>query len=104
GQRIGAAGRLRERNHLADVCLTRMQRHEALDPEGEAAVRGRAHLQRLEEPPELRARLLVAHAHSTEDTLLDVLAMDPDRPRAQLPPVPDQVVVLTQPRPRSRVD
>src|SRR5438128_8261308 len=71
GQRVGAAGRLRERNHLADVRLTGLQCDEALDPEREAAVGRRAHLQRIEEPSEPRACLLIAHAHGAEDPLLD---------------------------------
>ena len=56
GQRIRAAGDLREGDDLAQVGLTREQRHEALDAEREPAVRRGAHLQRVEEPAELRIR------------------------------------------------
>ena len=96
GQRIGSARHLRERDHLADVRLAGHERDEALDPHREAAVRRRAHRQRLEEEGELPARLLVAHPHRPEDVLLDVRAVDPDRARAELPAVPDQVVVLAE--------
>ena len=69
---------------------------EPLDAEREASVRRSAHSERVEEPAELRSRLLVGHPHRAEDALLDLLAMDPDRARAELPAVPDQVVVLAE--------
>src|SRR5439155_20652921 len=60
--------------------------------------------ERLEEPPEFRPGLLVAHAHRTEDALLDLLTVDPDRARAELPAVPDQVVMLAERRRRVGLD
>ena len=59
-------------------------------------MRRSAHPQRFEKPAELRLRLLVGHPHGAEDALLDFLPMGPDRARAELPPVPDQVVVLAE--------
>src|SRR4029453_17351436 len=58
-QGIRPARRLREGDHLANVRLPREEREEPLVSEREATVRRRAHLQGLEEPAELRARLLV---------------------------------------------
>src|SRR5439155_6633274 len=96
GEWVRAARRLREGDDLADVRLAGEERNETFDAEGEATVRRCTHLQRLQEPPEFRLSLLVGHAHRAEDPLLDLLAMDPDRARAELPAVPDQVVVLAQ--------
>src|SRR5205085_11227160 len=50
----------------------------------------------LEKPAELLPHLLVRYSHRTKDTLLHVLPVDPDRPGALLPPVPDEVVMLAQ--------
>ena len=64
-QRVRSARHLREGDHLADVRLARHERDEALDPHREAAVRRRAHRQRVEEESELLARLLVASSPSS---------------------------------------
>src|SRR5438094_4419240 len=103
-QRVGAARRLRERDHLANVGLTGEQGDEALDPEGESSMGRCAHSQRFEEPTELCVRLLIGHPHRAEDALLDFLAVDPDRARPELPAVPDQVVVLAESSARVGVD
>ena len=71
-----------------------MQRDEPVDAHREAAVRRRAHPERVEEEAELLLLLLLAEAHDAEDRLLDLGVVDPDRARAELPAVPDQVVVL----------
>src|SRR6188472_1106840 len=95
-QGVGAARHLRERDDLADVRLVCHEREEPLDPHREPAVRRSAHRERVEEESELRARLVIGHAHRSEDVLLDVRAVDPDRPRPELPAVPDEIVVLAQ--------
>src|SRR5579885_355150 len=94
-ERIGAARDLREGDHLADVGLPRHERDETVDPHREAAVRRRAHRERLEQEAELPARFLVRQPHRAEDALLHRHVVDADRARAELPTVPDQVVVLT---------
>ena len=68
---------------------------EAVDAHREPAVRRRAHLQRVEQEAELVLLLLLAHAHDAEHGLLHLDVVDPDRAGAELPAVPDQVVVLT---------
>src|SRR5512133_949801 len=93
---IRPAGGLREGNDLANVGFTGEERNEALDAQGEPAVWRGTHAKGVEEPAELRPCLLVGHPHRAEDALLDLLAVDPDRARAELPPVPDQVVVLAE--------
>src|SRR5713101_2735664 len=95
-ERIGAARDLRKRDHLADVGLTGHEREEALDAHREASVRRRAHAERVEEEAELLALLLLAEAHRPEDSLLHLRPMHADRAGAELPAVPDQVVVLAE--------
>src|SRR3954468_3068469 len=97
-QGIGSTRSLRERDDLAEGRLAGEERDEALDAEREPAVRRSAHLQRLEEPAELGLRLLVRHAHRAKDTLLNLLPVNPDRAGAELPAVPDQVVMLAERR------
>ena len=59
-------------------------------------MRRRAHLKRVEEEAELLPLLLLPHPHHAKDGLLDLGMVDPDRARAELPAVPDQVVVLAE--------
>ena len=58
-------------------------------------MRGRSHGERFQQEAELRVRLLVAQSHRAEDALLHVDVVDTNRAGAELPSVPDQVVVLT---------
>src|SRR5579859_2807963 len=96
GQGVGAARDLWERGDLAEVRLAREQGDEAVDAHREAAMRRRAHLERVEEEAELVALLLLAHAHDPEDGLLKGDVVDSDRARAELPAVPDEVIVLAE--------
>src|SRR4051794_34742403 len=57
-QQLGAAGGLREGDHLADRVGARQQRDDPVEPEGDAAVRRRAVLERLEQEAEALLRLL----------------------------------------------
>src|SRR5439155_619702 len=82
------------RDDLPYVTLAGETRDEALDPHREAAVRRCPHRERLEQVAELRARLVVGHADRPEDALLHLHVMDPDRAGAELPPVPDEVVMV----------
>src|SRR5205814_2113398 len=90
--------------HLTDVRLAGDQRQEAVEPEREPAVRRRTHRERLEQEPELRVRVLVGEAHRAEDALLHLHVVDTDRAGAELPAVPDQVVVLSAHAATSRSD
>ena len=96
GQRIAPARDLREGDHLAEVRLAGHACDEAVDAHREAAVRRRAHLQRLEQEAELRLLLVRRDPHRPEDRLLELGVVDPDRAGAELPAVPDQVVVLAE--------
>ena len=61
-------------------------------PTAKPAVGRRAVGEGLQEEAELLPLLLLAEPEELEDLLLDVLTVDPDRPRAELPAVQDQVV------------
>src|SRR5437764_14336641 len=98
GQRVRAARHLREGDYLSQVGLAGHAGDETIDAHGEPAVRRRAHRQGLEQEAELLLLLLLPDAHHTEDRLLPLGVVDPDRARAELPAVPDQVVVLAQRR------
>src|SRR6266550_7964634 len=50
---------LREGDHVTEVRLARKHHHHPVDPERDAAVRGRPHRERVEQEPELRPLLLV---------------------------------------------
>src|SRR5690348_3267732 len=95
-ERVASARHLRKRDDLSDVGLAREERDEALDAHREAPVRRRAHAQRVEEELELRLLLLGAHAHDAEDRLLPLRVVDSNRAGAELPSVPDQVVMLAE--------
>ena len=103
-QRVGATRHLREGDDLANVRLAREQSDEAIEPEGEATVWRSAHLQCLEQEAELLTSLVLGQTESAKDALLDVLAMDSDRSRTELPAVPDEVVCLTERRARIALD
>ena len=95
-QRVDAARDLRERGHLAQVGLAaRARAMKRSMPHREAAVRRRAHRSASRRKPNLSRCSSSSDAHHAEDGL-------PARPRwwiriepgAELPAVPDQVVVL----------
>ena len=65
-------------------------------PNGDAAVRRRAELEGVEQEAELLLRLVLVEAHHREHALLDVLAVDTDRPAADLVAVADDVVGVGQ--------
>ncbi len=64
------ARRLREGDDVADRIGTRDQRSDAVDAEGDAAVRRRTELQRFEQEAELQLRLVRADAEQTSNTAL----------------------------------
>ena len=63
-----------------------------VQPDRDAAVRRGAVLERVEQEAELLLRLRLVDAHHREDALLHVLAVDTDRPAAELAAVADDVV------------
>ena len=99
GQRIGAAGRLGEGDHLADVVAAGEQRDDPVEPEGDPAVRRGTVAQRVEQEAEPRLRLLLVDPDQLEDALLDVGAVVTDRPAADLVAVEDEVVGAREQRP-----
>src|SRR3954451_16216858 len=83
GQRIGAAGGLREGDDVADRLAAEQQRDDAVDAERDPAVRRRAEAQRLEQEPEARLRLRLVHADRREDLALDGGVVVTDRAAAE---------------------
>ncbi len=94
GEGIGAGLGLGEGDHLADVGLADQQRGQAVDAEGEPAVGRHAVAESVQEEPEPGLDLLRRDAQQLEDAVLDGGVADPDRARAQLPAVEDQVIGL----------
>src|SRR5215207_10262234 len=100
GQRIRPAGRLRERDHVADRVAPREQRDDPVEAEGEPAVRRRAEAQRVEQEAEARVRLLLGDPEHVEHLPLDLRPVDTDRPAADLHPVERDVVAARAQRAR----
>ena len=92
-QALGALG-LGEGDHVADRLGTGHQRHDAVQAEGQAAVRRRAVLQRVEQEAELELRFLGRDLEGIEHLLLHVGAMDTDRAAPHLPAIEHHVVTL----------
>ena len=92
GQRIGAAGRLRERDHVADLLAPGEQRDDPVDAHRDPAVRRRAVAQRVEQEAEPRLGLLRADPEQLEHALLDLEPVDTDRAAADLGAVEHEVV------------
>src|SRR5688572_2026058 len=78
------AGRLRERDDLAEAMGAREQHGDAVQSDRDAPMRRSAVLQGLEQEPELRLRLFAADAEHLEDTLLHCALVNADRSAAQL--------------------
>src|SRR3712207_1899651 len=72
GHRVRPAGRLRERDGVADRLAAEQDRDDAVDAERDAAVRRRAEAQRVEQEAEARLRFLGTHADQAEHLLLRV--------------------------------
>src|SRR4029078_3188613 len=94
GQQALTALSFRKRDHIADRLGARHQRHDAVEPERDSAVRRRTEPQVVQQEAELRARLVLGNAERAEHLLLDVGAMDADRSAADLPAVEHYVVAL----------
>jgi ferredoxin len=92
-QALGALG-LGEGDHVADRLGLGHQRDEAVQAEGQAAVRRRAVLQRVEQEAELDLRVFRRNLQRLEHLALHLGAVDPHRAAAQLPAVEHHVVGL----------
>src|SRR5688572_14593346 len=104
GQRVDAAGRLRERNGVADRRRAGEQGDQPIDPERDPAVRRGAEGERLEQEPEALAGLLRADPERVEHLSLDLRGVNPDRAAAELPAVEDDVVRTAPPTARVAVE
>src|SRR5580700_5160671 len=96
GQRVGARGRLGEGDDLADRFRAGQEHDHAVPAEGDAAVRWRAVLERVEQEAELGAGLFLAQPDYVEDLLLHGLLVYTDRAAADLVAVADHVVGVGQ--------
>src|SRR3954447_544377 len=92
GEEIRPARGLGKRDDVADRVAPRDQHRDPVQAERETAVRGSAEPQRFQQEPEARLGLLLGDPERLEDLLLDVRAVDTDRPTADLRAVEDHVV------------
>ena len=89
---VDGAGGLGEGDDLAQAGGAGQDHDDAVEAEGDAAVRRRAVLQGVEEEAETFVGLFVRHAERAEDLGLHVLAVDTDGAGAKLVAVEDDVV------------
>src|SRR3954449_2124858 len=89
GQRVAAAGRLRECHHLADRIGADKRCSEPVETERDAAMRWRSVAERLEQEAELALRLFPRQSDHIEHALLHLAPVDTNRPATQLHPVSD---------------
>src|SRR5690349_6362459 len=83
---------LREDDRVAQVRLAREHHHRPIDAPRNAAVRWRAHPQRVEEEFELCALLLCADPEQVEHARLDLRLVDSEGAAGELVPVAYEVV------------
>lgn len=92
-QTLGALG-LREGDDVTDRIGAGHHRGDAVETEGDAAVRRRTELQGVEEEAELVAGFFLADLKGFENLFLHFFAVDTDRTAADFPTVQDHVVGL----------
>src|SRR4026209_2738612 len=80
GQRVKAATGLRERDDVADRVGAAEQRADAVPAKSDPAVRGGAEGEGVQQEAELLLRLGLRQTHYLEDPLLDLPAVNTDRP------------------------
>ena len=100
GEQVLGALRLRERDHVAQRLGPGHQHDEAVEADGDAAVRRRAVLQRVEQEAELGAAPPLVDLQRPEHLALHVGAVDPHRAAAELDAVQHDVVGLGDAAPR----
>ncbi len=89
---VDGLGGLGEGDDFAEAGCAGEDHDDAVEAEGDAAVRGRAVLEGVEEEAEAGLGFFVGHAEGAEDLGLDVLAVDTDGAGAELGAVEDDVV------------
>ena len=94
GHEVDGLGGLWEGNHFAQAGRAGQQHDDAIEAEGDAAVRRRAVLERVEEEAEALAGFLFTDAERREDLLLHIFAMDADGAGAKFQAVHRQVVAV----------
>src|SRR5687768_16854517 len=92
GEQAGRGLGLGEGDYVADRVSARHQHGEAVDAKGDAAMRRRAVLERLEQEAELVLRLLGIDAEHPEHRRLHLLAVYANRATADLRAVQHEVV------------
>ena len=86
-QQVLPALRLGESDDVANLIDASHQRHHAIDAEGDAAMRRRAVLQRVEQEAEFLLLILLADAKRLEHLRLDLGSVDAHRSAADFPTV-----------------
>src|SRR5690606_33924969 len=94
GHQIGGALRLGEGDDLADVRLACHEHNQPVHAGRNAAVRGRAVLERFEQVAEALARVVDLQPDQLEDLLLHLPLVDTDAPTRHFIAVAHQVVLL----------
>ena len=84
GEQTGGFLRFRKGDDVTDALLFGEQHDEAVETDGEAAVRRSTEFEGVEEEPELFMRLFLFNAEELEDLLLDILLVDTDGTAAEL--------------------
>ncbi len=92
-QQVLTALRLRERDHVAQALGAGEQHRDAVEAEGEAAVRRRAGVERVQHEAEARLHVALRVAEQLEDLALHVAAVIAQAARAELEAVHHDVVV-----------
>src|SRR5712692_699930 len=92
GHEVLRGSRFREGNDFADRFFASEEHHHTVDAERDAAVRRRAVRQRVEEKTETPAQLFFRQSERFEQTLLNILAVDPNAAGAELVAVEHKVV------------
>ena len=98
GHEIGAARRLGEGDAVADVGQSRVEHHQAIQAEGDAAVGRGAVAEGSEEESEFLIGLRGGQAQEAEDPGLDVRVVATDRATGGLLAVDDEVISLARTR------
>src|SRR5205823_2558297 len=103
-EQVGAAGRLRERDHVADVVEAGHERDHAVESERDPAVGRGAVAEGVEQEAEPLARLVGRYPERVEDALLNLAAVDTDRASPELPTVKHDVVRAAPPGRRISIE
>ena len=92
GHQVDGLSRFRKRDDLANRVLAAQNRNQPIEAEGDAAVRRRTVLERVEEKPESRLRFFVRDLQQLEDEALQRLVVDSDAAAGDLAAVQHEIV------------